>query len=128
MDAPAEPPSPVIPIIVLFILGTMMTIPTMISYDPDYWTNTIAQVQTHFILGAFLIPICLLLAVQAFGIPQVNPMEPQTPMSPFMQSITQNSTTSMLLVGVIFVLLMLVPLRSLLQSPPPPPPVREGWW
>lgn len=129
MDGAGESPSPVIPIIVLVILGVMMTIPTMVSYDPDYWTNTIADAQTHFILGAFLIPICLVLAVQAFGLPQANPIEPRTPQSPLMQSITQNSTTSMLLLGAIFILLMLIPLRSVLQGPwQPPPPAKEGWW
>lgn len=128
MAVPEDSPSPVMPIIVLVILGTMMTLSSMMAYDPTYWTSTIEQVQTHFVAGAFLIPICLLLAVQAFGIPRVNPMEPPAS-SPLLEAVSQNLTTSILLVFVIFVLLMLLPLRNVVLGSwePPPTSARNGW-
>jgi cytochrome b561 len=107
------PPSPTMPIIVLLMLVTMLTISSMMTYDPEYWISTMKQVQTHFVLGAFLIPICLLLAVQVFGIPQVNPVEQRTASAPTF--ITQ--TTSILLAMIIFVLLMLIPLGGALVGP-----------
>ncbi|CAM6120498.1 unnamed protein product [Calypogeia fissa] len=126
MAVPEEAPSPVIPVMVLLILGVMIIIPSMImTYDPKvYWTAKMEEVQTHFVLGAFLIPICLLLAVQAFGIPHVNPTDAsQSPSPPtVMESISHNMTTSVILVVIIIVLLMFIPLRNVLQGPWQPPP------
>ncbi|CAM6121560.1 unnamed protein product [Calypogeia fissa] len=130
MAVQEESPSPMIPIIVLLILGVMMIIPSMfMTYDPKvYWTAKMAEVQTHFVLGAFLIPICLLLAVQAFGIPHVNPTDaPQSPSPPtVVESISHNLTTSVILVVIIIVLLMFIPLRNVLQGPWQPPPSSYG--
>jgi hypothetical protein len=102
------PPSPTVPGLLLVMVILMLILSSMLAADPDYWVTTIQQVQTHFVLGAFLIPICLLLAVQVFGLPQVNPVEQKIPTAKGYMA----QTTSIILAVVIFTLLMFIPLRG----------------
>ncbi|CAM6087879.1 unnamed protein product [Calypogeia fissa] len=121
-------PSPLIPVIILIIVATLRWVLLQMgqvwssfesrfetqSYD---WGSTIDTIQWHLTITALLIPICLLLAIHAFGIPQANRVRNVAPPSPFVNAITQNLWAGILILVLIMALLLSIPIRSILQWP-----------
>ncbi|KAL2651970.1 hypothetical protein R1flu_020098 [Riccia fluitans] len=67
-----EGPSPIIPIVILAIVGVMLSLSSIFEVDPNYMQKTLESIQSHFFLGALLIPVCIFLIIQAVGIPNTN--------------------------------------------------------
>ncbi|KAL3699877.1 hypothetical protein R1sor_017899 [Riccia sorocarpa] len=112
-----EGPSPVIPIVILGIVGVMLSLSNMFEVDPNYMQETLESIQSHFFLGALLIPVCILLIIQAVGMPSTNMVGPPVSFIPIVQSLMQDPTTSLFLFAVILCLLVAIPFHNYIHAP-----------
>ncbi|BBM98986.1 hypothetical protein MPTK1_1g17800 [Marchantia polymorpha subsp. ruderalis] len=120
-----EGPSPIIPIVILAIVGVMLSFSNFFEVDPSYMQHTLESIQSHFFLGALLIPVCIFLIVHAVGMPEVNAPGPRISYSPIVESMMQDPATSMFLFVIIIGLLIAIPFHSYIHAPWQPPPYYE---